>query len=80
VVPAATERHVMLAGTEAEEPRCAALQGKVGVRCRCTIYQDRPSPCHEVEASLAYGERDESCDEARARHGLPRLTYAAWTG
>ncbi|MBW1881598.1 MAG: YkgJ family cysteine cluster protein, partial [Deltaproteobacteria bacterium] len=37
VVPAATERHVILVGTEGEHPRCAALQGEVGERTRCAI-------------------------------------------
>jgi Fe-S-cluster containining protein len=78
VLPGPTPRYALLAGTEGDAPRCAALKGTVGDRCRCTIYPDRPSPCREVEASLAHGERDITCDEARARHGLPRLTFADW--
>ncbi len=78
VVPAATERYVILAGTEGEAPRCAALSGEVGGRSRCTIYAHRPSPCREVQPSLEHGQRDISCDEARTRHGLPRLRLGDW--
>ena len=78
VVPAATERHVMLAGTEGETPRCNALKGRIGGRIRCTLYADRPSPCRDVHASFEFGERDPTCDEARKRHGLPRLRMSDW--
>jgi len=78
VVPAATERHRLMAGTEGSAPRCVALQGTVGDRASCRLYAHRPSPCHEVAASLSDGHRDPTCDEARARHGLPRLTWSDW--
>ena len=78
VVPAATSRHVILAGTEGDQPRCAALKGQIGTRVRCTLYDKRPSPCHEVQASLQDGHRDITCDEARTRHGLPLLRPSDW--
>ncbi len=78
VVPAASSRYVILAGTEGDHPRCAALQGEVGQRCRCGIYDHRPSPCHEVQASLQRGRQDSCCDEARVRHGLAKLRFDDW--
>ncbi len=78
VVPAATSAHVLMRGTDTEPPRCAALTGRVGGRASCSIYAIRPSPCREVLPSMADGRRDVTCDEARARHGLSRLTLADW--
>ncbi|MCO4746521.1 MAG: YkgJ family cysteine cluster protein [Proteobacteria bacterium] len=78
VVPAATRKYVILAGTEGLDPRCSMLEGEVGSRCRCGIYANRPSPCRDVLASLSDGRRDPTCDEARKKHGLPRLTFADW--
>jgi len=78
VVPAATDRHRRMRGTETDCPRCVGLSGTVGGRVRCTLYADRPSPCRDVLASLEHGARDPTCDEARARHGLPRLSFRDW--
>lgn len=78
VVAAATTRHRMMRGTEGDRPRCVGLKGTIGDRVRCTLYADRPSPCRDVLASLERGARDPTCDEARARHGLPRLTFDDW--
>lgn len=78
VVPAATKRHRIMCGTEGERPRCKGLQGTIGDRVRCTLYAHRPSPCRDVLASLERGERDPTCDEARERHGLPRLSFKDW--
>lgn len=78
VVPARTDRHVILSGTERDVPRCDALEGEVGVRTKCGIYRDRPAPCHEVRASWEDGVRDASCHEARVRHGLPPLMPRDW--
>jgi Fe-S-cluster containining protein len=78
VVEAATPKHVVLTGTEREAPRCAALRGTIGRKTACTLYTNRPSPCREVMASFEHGRRDPTCDEARRRHGLPRLTPRDW--
>ena len=78
VVAAATPKHVVMAGTETEPARCSCLTGVVGGRSGCSIYAHRPSPCREVLASLEDGHRDPTCDEARARHGLAKLTFADW--
>jgi len=60
-------------GTEGERPRCVALGGEIGTAVACSIYDDRPSPCREFEASWSDGAPNERCDKARAAHGLPPL-------
>lgn len=71
-VPAAwthplTPHMVRLHGTDAQPPRCIALQGHVGEQVACTIYAARPSPCREFETAHP------ACNQARRRHGLPPL-------
>lgn len=56
-----------MVGTNCSKPRCAALEGEVGKEVRCTAYEHRPSPCHEVEVG------DEKCNHARQKCGLPPL-------
>ncbi len=56
-----------MAGTNRKTPRCAALQGAVGEDLSCRIYQQRPSPCREVQPG------DEQCSRARSRHGMAPL-------
>ena len=56
-----------MAGTNQGRPRCAALDGAVGAAVSCRVYEQRPSPCREVEPG------DEQCVKARQRHGLPAL-------
>jgi len=59
-----------LAGTNQPVPRCHALRGEVGKSVACSVYEQRPSPCREVEPG------DEKCNRARARHGLPPIEEA----
>jgi len=54
-------------GTWAAAPRCVALEGEVGRSVRCRAYDQRPSPCREVEPG------DAQCARARALRGLPPL-------
>lgn len=61
-------------GTNQKEPRCVALLGNVGEQVRCTIYENRPSPCREFSCNGEVAEYNEGCDKARARYGLPPLT------
>jgi hypothetical protein len=69
----------VMRGTEGVEPmRCVALQGDIGVAAGCGIYPQRPTPCRELRASFEDGRRDEQCDRARQRHGLPPLVPADW--
>jgi uncharacterized protein len=56
-----------LAGTNQPAPRCRALEGVVGQRVACAVYEQRPSPCREVEPG------DDKCNQARARYGLPPI-------
>lgn len=60
-------------GTDSSEPHCIALMGTVGEGVRCTIYESRPSPCRDFAMSGEGGVRNEACDRARARFGLPPL-------
>lgn len=59
---------VCLAGTNLASPRCNMLDGKVGEKVKCNMYEKRPSPCHEVKVG------DDKCNRARLRHGLPPIT------
>jgi hypothetical protein len=43
------------------------LDGVVGEKTGCRIYQKRPHPCREVQPG------DEKCQQARAAHGMPPL-------
>ncbi|MFM8756179.1 MAG: YkgJ family cysteine cluster protein [Limnohabitans sp.] len=54
-------------GTDHRPPRCAALDGRVGEKATCGIYDWRPSPCREFE------EGSDTCASARRRHGLAPL-------
>ena len=60
-------------GTDQPHPRCIALQGTVGARVRCTIYDRRPSVCREVVLSGHVVRASPWCDRARAICGLPPL-------
>jgi Fe-S-cluster containining protein len=60
-------------GTDHSPPRCAALQGTVGVQCACAIHEWRPAPCREFGLRAPAGLGDEACNRARARQGLAPL-------
>jgi hypothetical protein len=53
--------------------RCIALEGSVGHSVHCTIYDRRPAACRDFAPLSMLGMGDESCDEARRRHGLRPL-------
>jgi Fe-S-cluster containining protein len=55
VLNEAGERHMRLRG---REQRCAALEGRVGVRVSCTIYALRPPSCRRVEPGSRECRRD----------------------
>lgn len=67
------DRGVFMRGTGAGNPRCAALQGTIGVRVSCSIYERRPSPCRAFAREAAFGHGDANCGDARRLHGLPPL-------
>lgn len=60
-------------GTGAEPTRCHALLGDVGAEVRCTIYENRPSPCREFNVHGERGLSNDDCNRARAHYGLPPL-------
>lgn len=59
--------------------QCVALEGRVGKRVRCTIYDNRPTPCRAFDASYSNGKQNKRCDQARAAHGLKPLKPDDWT-
>lgn len=63
-------------GTNGKRIRCVALDGEPGCNVACTVYEHRPTPCREFRYSGEDGIRDERCEQARARHGLPPLVAA----
>lgn len=65
--------HVAMRGTECKPARCVSLLGEVGGQVRCTIYEQRSSPCRDFAASWSDGQANPRCDAARAAHGLPLL-------
>lgn len=60
-------------GTQTKPSRCTALLGDVGQQVRCTIYDQRPSPCREFACHSEVAEGNTDCNRARAAHGLPPL-------
>jgi uncharacterized protein len=60
-------------GTDHSPPRCAALQGTLGVKAACAIHEWRPGPCREFGLRAPMGIGDEACNAARRRHGLAPL-------
>jgi Fe-S-cluster containining protein len=67
-------RRCMKGTNQKHKPTCIALLGRVGESVQCVIYHNRPSPCRIFSASFESGEKNERCDEARAKHGLSPLT------
>lgn len=67
-------------GTSQANPRCIALDARIGEYSRCTIHDRRPLVCAQVAASLEFGERSTQCDRARQAHGLAPLTETDWVG
>ncbi len=71
---------LVMRGTQASAPHCAALQGTVGQRTTCEIYAQRPSPCHELKPAWESGLASPQCDRARHLHGMTPLTPESWIG
>ncbi|WDP90122.1 MAG: YkgJ family cysteine cluster protein [Desulfobacter sp.] len=57
-------------GTLGAYPRCEALQGCVGVRVSCRIYENRPSICRNFAISWENNRGNDLCDRSRALFGL----------
>ncbi|MFU2316980.1 YkgJ family cysteine cluster protein [Rahnella sp. PCH160] len=60
-------------GTNSKTPRCVALEGEVGQSVSCSVYLNRPTPCHEFDQSGLNGVGNPACDRARGHFGLPPL-------
>ncbi|HVI59646.1 MAG TPA: YkgJ family cysteine cluster protein [Luteimonas sp.] len=68
----------VMRGTSQAQPRCIALDARIGEYSRCGIHPVRPSVCAAVPASWEFGEPSAQCDKARLAHGLPLLVPADW--
>lgn len=66
-------------GTNQVHPRCVALEGEIGKRVFCSIYNRRSNPCRDFGVHWRYGglrvypEDLERCNRARKVWGLPPL-------
>lgn len=66
--------HRCMKGTEVKhQSKCIALAGRIGKDAHCRIYNQRPTPCRNFEASYENGRHNARCDEARWGHGLRPL-------
>ena len=68
---------VCMRGTAGSPSRCVALRGIIGQSVSCAIYEFRPAACRDFAPLAAVGSGDEACNDARRRHGLPRLSLSA---
>ncbi len=71
-----TQTLVRMRGTDEAPPRCIALEGEVGQKVRCTIYEQRPGPCRDFAPYAPLGIGDDACDRARRRYGMSALELA----
>lgn len=62
---------LVMKGTHSRPVRCVALEGTVGDCVRCTIYENRPTACRELQVAWLNGVPSEQCDRARLAWGLP---------
>lgn len=71
---------VAMKGTAQSNPRCINLRGEIGKNGFCGGYATRSSSCRDgFPGSYQFGEKNERCDKARAKHGLRPLTIEDWT-
>lgn len=69
---------LVLKGTSGSNPRCIALNGVIGRRVACSIYQRRASVCRDFEPAWQKGVANPACDKARKAWGLAPLNLASW--
>ena len=60
----------VMKGTHQPHPRCIALQGNVGDRVACSIYEKRSSVCRSFPVSWENGSHNHRCDKARIHWAL----------
>ncbi len=70
--------HSAMIGTTQKDPHCGSLKGEVGVKVQCQIYDHRPSPCREFQASFENGIKNDRCEKARTAKNMAHLTLADW--
>ncbi len=70
----------VMKGTNQPDPRCEQLEGRVGEQVGCAIYENRPGPCRNLQASFEDGVHHSRCDDARIKQGLKVLTEQNWLG
>jgi Fe-S-cluster containining protein len=70
--------YVVMKVSQGPRPRCVALQGDVGIRVWCSIYERRASVCRNFIPSWGDGIPNERCDKARAAWNLKPLTPDVW--
>ncbi|HNZ13159.1 MAG TPA: YkgJ family cysteine cluster protein [Anaerolineaceae bacterium] len=75
-----TEYYCAMRGTNQLSRRCIALEGKPGGPTRCTIYEQRPSPCRDFGVQWQGGQMSirpgdlERCNHARAAWNMPPIS------
>ena len=62
---------VAMKGAEKFRGKCSALEGTIGERAICTIYERRPDVCAAFPVYLKNGKQNPKCIKAREYHGLP---------
>ena len=68
-----SEFRLVMNGTDQKNPRCVALNGEIGLRVYCSIYECSPSICHSFPVAWENGEPNDMCDKARLAWGLTVL-------
>lgn len=61
---------VALKGAEKFKGKCSALEGKIGERAICSIYENRPDVCAAFPVWMSNGKQNPRCIKAREFHGL----------
>jgi uncharacterized protein len=66
--------YAVMKDTNRVHPWCIALDGDIGKKVACSIYERRPQVCRDIPFSYADGGGpEEKCDKARRAWGLPPL-------
>lgn len=68
-----TPHIVCMKGTETGKQGCVALSHDDQEGCRCTIYEQRPSPCREFNILNDDGSINPLCDKLRKAVSLPSV-------
>ncbi len=76
--PVINSDKLVMIGTNKKDPRCIALQGVVGQKVKCSIYENRPTCCRDFTASYDEGVPNFRCDQARVAKGMKPLTLKVW--